>query len=139
MGIVGAVVTIVGGLLAASSFVVSKKPNAKELLEKLVPVQGWIGVVLFFWGIWGVIHFVMNLGLLKDHMVAMILFLAGSAVCLGVGFLLGYGLIAQYTLGKNEEAKAKAELVRAKLTTIQVPLGFAAVGLGIAALVMTFV
>jgi len=32
-------------IVAVPSLILSKKPNAKELLEKVEPYQGWIGLV----------------------------------------------------------------------------------------------
>jgi len=49
------IIAIVGGTIAASSIIVAKKPNAQELIDKLTPYQGWIGVVLTIWGVLGLI------------------------------------------------------------------------------------
>ena len=57
-----AIIAIIGGLIAASSLIVAKKPNAQELLDKLTPFQGWIGVVLTFYGVWGIIQSFLNIG-----------------------------------------------------------------------------
>src|SRR5215468_2213849 len=46
---------IAGGILAASALIIARKPNAKELIDKLTPYQGWIGVVMFGWGIWEIL------------------------------------------------------------------------------------
>ena len=62
---IGGLNTIAGGTLASSGFIISKKPNAKELIDKLVPYTGWIGMVMFFWGIWETIAVVRHLGLLS--------------------------------------------------------------------------
>ena len=59
---IGGLIPIAGGVLASSGFIISKKPNAKELIDKLVPYQGWIGAVMFFWGIWETISVVTHLG-----------------------------------------------------------------------------
>ena len=40
-----AIIAILGGILAASSLIIAKKPNAKELIDKLTPYQGWIGLI----------------------------------------------------------------------------------------------
>ena len=60
---VAAIIAILGGLIAASSLIVSKKPNAKELLDKLAPFQGIIGVILLVSSILGVLGslFVLNI------------------------------------------------------------------------------
>jgi hypothetical protein len=42
-------ITIAGGILAASALIIARKPNAKQLVDKITPYQGWIGIVMFFW------------------------------------------------------------------------------------------
>ncbi len=49
------ILLILLSIIAVPSLILSKKPNAKELLEKIEPYQGWIGIVFFFWGVWGII------------------------------------------------------------------------------------
>ncbi len=109
-------------IIAVPSLILAKKPNAKELLEKVAPYQGWIGVVFCFWGVWGIISAFMNMGWLTSAPIWWITLLAGSVVEAGLGFMLGYGLITDF-LAKNDEAKAKAELVRAKIAPKQGKLG----------------
>lgn len=120
-----------GGLIAASGFIVAKKPNAKELLDKLAPFQGIIGVAMVAMGVWGLITVLTNISALTQVPVLMIQVLAMLAVMLAVGFLLAFALLSQWFLSKDETAKAKGEALRAKLVTFQVPLGFAAAGLGV--------
>src|SRR5574342_1182562 len=62
---VGGLISIVGGILAASGFIISKKPNAKELIDKLVPYQGWVGVVMLGWGVWELIGCLTGMALLS--------------------------------------------------------------------------
>ena len=49
MWIITVVLLLAGGLLGAANLIVAKKPNAKELIDKLTPYQGWIGVALVLW------------------------------------------------------------------------------------------
>jgi hypothetical protein len=123
-----ALIAIVGGLIAASGFIVSKKPNAKDLLDKLTPYQGWIGIVLTFWGLWGAIQLVLNIGNIG---IAWIITFAICVVEFIVGFLLGYGLISKYLLEKNDAAKEKGQALRLKLTKYQVPSGIILIVLGV--------
>jgi uncharacterized membrane protein len=123
----GAIIAILGGLIAASSLIVSKKPNAKDLLDKLVPFQGIIGVILLAWSIFGV------LGLLSYFSI---ISLAVVVVEFIVGFLLSYGLLSKFLLSKNEAAKEKGQALRLKLTKYQVPAGVILVVLGILSIVL---
>lgn len=128
-----AIIAILGGLIAASSLIVAKKPNAQELLDKLTPYQGWIGVFLTFWGVWGILQAFLNIGSIGLGWAIM---LSVSAVEFIVGFLLAYGLISKYLLEKNETAKEKGQQLRAKLVKYQVPSGIILIVLGILSIVL---
>ncbi|SFW18478.1 hypothetical protein [Cellulophaga fucicola] len=119
------------GILAAPSLLLSKKPNAQELLDKITPYQGWIGLVFCFWGVWGIISSVLNIGWLTTFPIYWITFLAVNVLLAALGFILGYGMINKHLLAKNEEAKAKGEVLLAKLRPLQGKLGMAAIALGI--------
>lgn len=51
-------ISIAGGILAASALIVARKPNAQQLIDKLTPYTGWIGIVMFCWGVYGVLNVV---------------------------------------------------------------------------------
>jgi len=128
-----AIIAIVGGIIAASSLIVSKKPNAQELIDKLTPYQGWIGVALTFWGVWGAIQLLLNMGAMG---LGWIIALAVCVVEFIVGFVLGYGLISKYLLEKNETAKEKGQALRVKLTKFQIPAGVILIILGVLSIVL---
>ncbi len=128
-----AIIAIVGGLIATSSVIVAKKPNAKELLDKLTPFQGWIGLVLTFWGIWGIIQSFLSIAHIG---LFWFIGLGVSIVEFIVGFLLAYGLISKYLLEKNETAKQKGQELRLKLTKYQIPAGFILMALGVLSIVL---
>lgn len=110
MGYIWSLALIVCGVLAASTLIISKKPNAKELIDKLVPVQGWIGAVVCVIGIWAVIRMLLNIQLLSIIPIHWIIFLAMGVTMALLGFLLGFGLISQYTLQGNPEAAGEADI-----------------------------
>lgn len=130
---------IILGLLAVPSLLLSKKPDAKELFDKIAPYQGWIGIVFAFWGIWGIISAILNLGLLGTIPVYWVTWLAVSVVEAALGFILGYGLIAKHALSKNAQAAAKGEELLARLTPLQGKLGIVAIILGVWMIVTTFI
>lgn len=121
---------IILGLLAAPSLILSKKPNAKELLDKITPYQGWIGLVFCAFGIWGVISAILNIGVLSIAPIWWITWMAGALIQVLLGFILGYGLINKLILSKNEEAKEKGAQLLAKLAPIQGKLGLFGVIVG---------
>jgi len=125
------IILLLLGVLAASSVIVKNKPDAKELIDKLVPIQGWLGFVACFWGVWGIIQAVLNLGMLGTWPIWWATWLATSIVTASLGLLLGFSLLSKFVLSKNEAAMAKGEALRMKLAGYQIPLGFIAIGLAI--------
>lgn len=118
-------------ILAVPSLILSKKPNAQELLDKITPYQGWIGLAFFFWGVWGIISAVLSMGLLTTWPIWWITWLAGSTLEALLGFILGYGMISKLVLSKNEEAQKKGEQLLAKLAPIQGKLGMIGIAVGV--------
>ncbi len=131
---IGIIIAILGGILAIAPAIIAKKPNAKELIDKITPYQGWIGMVLAFWGVWSIISSVLNLGNIGLYWAVG---LGIAVVEFVVGFLLGYGLISKYLLEKNETAKAKGQELRLKLLKYQMPAGTILLILGILSLILT--
>ena len=125
-------------ILAVPSLVLSKKPNAKELLEKIEPYQGWIGLLFCIWGVWGVISSILNIGWLTSAPIWWITLLAGSIIQATLGFLLGFGTINKLVIGKNIQAQEKAAELRAKMAPLQGKLGLFGVIVGIWVIVASF-
>lgn len=124
--------TIAGGILAASALIIARKPNAKDLIDKLTPYQGWLGVGLFFWGIWNVIQCVLSVGLVSQQPLIWLVCTAVSSADLVVGFLLGFALITKYTLGSSPTAQIRGQHIRARLAAFQGPIGLVAIAAGAA-------
>lgn len=132
-------ITIAGGILAASSLIVARKPNAKELIDKLTPYQGWIGIVMFFWGAWGLIGCLRTLSYISAAPLLWTFALAASIADLVVGFLLGFGLITKWTLNDSPSARAKGQEIRAKLANYQGVFGLLAIAMGVLYIVWLYV
>ncbi len=122
---------VVLGVLAAPSLLLSRKPEAKELLDKIRPYQGWIGLIFCFLGVWEIIKAILSIGLLGSHPIWWITWVANSALKASLGFLLGYGMINKLILSKNETALDKGEELHHKLAPLQGSLGLIAIITGI--------
>ncbi len=122
---------IILGILAVPSLLLSRKPEAKEYLDKITPYQGWIGLIFCFWGLWGIFRAVLSMGLLGKAPIIWITWVATSAVTAVLGFLLGYGMIQELLLSKNEEATKKGAELKAKLAPMQGKFGLAAIIIGV--------
>jgi hypothetical protein len=114
---------ILGGILAAAALIVSKKPDAKALIDKLTPFQALIGVGLVAVSL---INFLRMLGHLTDALRINFLWGAALLSMLGAGFLLGalFGMpqIAKWIPG-DSPAEQKALELSKKVAPYQVVLG----------------
>jgi hypothetical protein len=119
-----ALLLILCGLIAAASFIIQKQPNAREYIDKLLPWQGWIGIIACINGAGIIITSLLHT---SDRFLPSLV-IGGLSFCLG--FLMGYSLISHYLLHDSAEAIAKAQKMRDKLATIQIPLGLAALVVG---------
>jgi hypothetical protein len=117
------------GVLGASSLIIAKKPDAKELIGKIAPYQGWIGAVSALWGVWGVINAILHLSWLGHWPIYWATWMADSALQLCLGLLLGIGVLKTFI--KAPEATAKLDQAVAKLMPYQGTLGLIAIGVGV--------
>lgn len=132
MGLLFALLLIVAGVLAAASLIVAKQPNAGEVIAKLTPYQGIIGIILLIWALIYLIRMLSVIGLIMQVFpLTGILLLVTIVVGIALGFLLGYGLIQQYALGKSSGAAQGGENMRMKLVKFQGPLGILGIVLGL--------
>jgi hypothetical protein len=137
---VTSLILIVGGALAASSLILAKKPNAKDLFLKIAPYQGSIGVVMFLWGIYDLLfNFLFHIGsffeIFKIPTIWWKLFgifaIVGFVCELVVGALLGASLITSNIAKKSPEMAAKAEVMIKKVAPWQTIFGIVAIIAGI--------
>jgi hypothetical protein len=136
MWVITILLLLAGGLLGASNIIVAKRPDAKDVIDKLVPYQGIIGVVLLLWGVKGAVDIVRTMGLIHFAPVWWLVFVATVVTELGLGFLLAYGLIMK-VVGTSPRAVEKTERVRAKLATYRSSLGVTAIVLSLLFLLLS--
>jgi len=130
---------IIIGILAAPQLILSKRPDAAEKLAGIAKWQGWIGFIAFLWGLWGCIWAVLTIGWIAGGWpIRWFTWMLCNIGELVLGFLLGYGLIAKYTLSKSEAAKAKGEAILKKLAPVQGTLAIIAIILGLWTIIATF-
>ena len=125
---------LVGGIIAASGFIIAKNPNAKELIDKVMPYKAIVGAIMLGTGILNLIQFVLpNLGTMFTSPIFGLGVMLIVAAELLVGFLLSFGLIAKYMGGAAE----KGANLQKKLIAVEVPLGFLSIAAGVFGLLIT--
>jgi hypothetical protein len=137
MGLVTAVWLAVLGVLGASSLIIARKPDAKEMIAKLTPYQGWIGAISALYGAYWTLEAVLGMGMLAHFPLMWAAWFATGAVMLLLGFILGIGIMKTFV--KSPEAHAKADAMLLKLTPYQGTLGLVAIGLAAWDLIRTFI
>lgn len=126
-----ALLLIAGGLLGASGLIIAKKPDAKELLNKLVPYQAGIGVGLLGLGLFTLLRWIGSLGMFFKAAPLFGVALYGSCfVGMALGFFFGMPLIAKWIPG-DSPAEEKAETMAKKLAPFQTILGIAGIVCGL--------
>jgi hypothetical protein len=126
------ILILLGGIIAASGLIVSKAANAKDLIAKITPFQGFIGVALLGYGVFDLIT---NLDLLKFAFkltpllpsLALLGWFFGSIV---LGFLLGMPQIAAWIPGESGAENKAVELSK-KLVPFQTIFGLIGLGTGV--------
>jgi hypothetical protein len=110
---------ILAGIIALSALIISKLPQAKELIDKIAGVQGFIGVGLLVVGLIEAIKVVSKLDKINTLPTLVLLTIYGGIVCaVLLGFLLGMPLIAKWIPG-DSPAEQKALDMQKKIMTYQ--------------------
>ncbi len=117
------------GVLAVPSLVIAKKPNAKELIDKITPYQGWIGAISFLGGIWWIVYSVLNIGWMASFPIRWATLLAVALLQTGLGLILGIGTLKTFI--KQPQAVEKMDQLLTKLQPKQGVMGLAAIGIGL--------
>ncbi len=114
---------IVGGVLASATLIIAKRPNAKQLIDQLTPIEGIVGCVALGLGIWNLIDIIPNIGGVFSTLRGILLFL-GLLCLLGVGFLLAFSIIGKF-LGPTGAS------IASKLAPFKGLMGLVCIGLGV--------
>jgi len=137
MGLIGGIWLALLGVLAAPNLLISKKPEAKEWLDKITPYQGWIGAISAVWGALLIISALFHLRWLAHAPIYWITYAADGVLQLCLGLLLGVGVLKQFI--KAPQAVEKMDQTIARLAPKQGLLGVVAIGLGIWAVISSFI
>lgn len=130
MGLGAGIWLVVLGILGASNLIIAKKPDAKEMIGKIAPYQGWMGASSVLWGLWIAVWCLLNAGfLMKWSFIGFATLLAVAVVLVALGLLLGVGVLKTFV--KNPQANEKLDQTVTKLAPFQGILGLVAIGLGI--------
>lgn len=124
---------VVLGMLGAANLIIAKKPDAREIIAKFAPYQGWIGAASALGGTWILISALLNLSMLGSSPIWWITLLANGVLQFALGLLLGVGVLKSFI--KNPEANTRMDQMITKLAPYQGTLGLVAMGVGVWAVI----
>jgi hypothetical protein len=128
MDLITPILLILGGILAISNLIVAKKPEAKQMIDKLVPYQAGIGIALLVIGLWNLLRSLSSIfTIIKLMPLLGITALAMMISAILLGFMFGMPQIAKWMPGNNN-AEQKGMALSAKLAPYQVILGLVGIG-----------
>ena len=130
------IVLVVLGVLAVPSMIIAKKPEAKDLIAKIAPYQGWIGVVAAIYGLFGMIQALLNMSYMKYSMIGWVTWAGTAFLLFALGMLLGVGTMKTFV--KQPDAVEKMDQLVAKLAPKQGVLGIAGIAMGVWCIVANF-
>jgi hypothetical protein len=120
---------ILAGILAASSLIVAKKPDAAKLIAKLTPYQATMGIILLIWGIYNAFIYVgikMMIELVKAWPLFGITIWAMLFSSILLGIMFGMPMVAKM----SASGAAKGEELAKKLAPFQLLIGIIAIASG---------
>jgi len=126
--LIGPLLLILGGILAAAGLIVAKKPNAKELIAKIQPYQATIGIILLGMGLWTLIRWLSWFGaMFKLAPLFATCMMANIAASILLGIMFGMPMVAKM----SASGAAKGEEFAKKLAPYQVLIGLVGIGAGL--------
>lgn len=132
---------IVAGILAVSGLIISKQPRAKELIDKLVPFQGFIGVALLALGLIFLFGWATHMERLdiigKEWTFFPFTVYIATAAAIVLGFLFGMPLIAKWIPG-DSPAEVKAMEMQKKIAGFSTIVGIVGLVFGLLMLYYRF-
>ena len=128
MGILAGISLLLLGVLAAPSLLLSRKPEAKVLLDKIVPYQGAFGAICAVCGAFGVANAFLKLRWLESFPIWWVTYFGTSVLELALGLLLGVGVLKMFI--KAPQAQLKLDVVTTRLAPRQGLIGLVAICVG---------
>jgi hypothetical protein len=129
MAIVTFAALFVLGAVCASNLIIARKPDAKELIAKVAPYQGWIGAISACWGAYWLVYWILNLKAMMTWPILGVTFLANALLLLALGLLCGVAVLKSFI--KTPAAAEKLDLTVSKLAPFQGMIGLAGIGVAI--------
>ena len=130
---------IFAGLFACYGLIIAQAPHLKDEFDKVIPFQGFVGILLILMGFYDLFFLIGTIKLLQINLFFGVLALLTTTTKLILGFVLSYGLVTKYVLTAESDAKENTDKVYNTLIIAQVPFGILAILLGLIGIVVNLI
>jgi hypothetical protein len=127
---------IILGALGASAFVVARKPGARQILERMAPVEAGLGVVGAVMGLLGLLDVLLHLSTRTKNLIPFVLETVGHLSLFGTGFILGFPVIVGYVMRNSPSWVQRAHTLRARLEVKRQTMGLICMVLGVVTILL---
>jgi hypothetical protein len=115
------VVIILSGVLCFLSKFYLKNDGDSASVYGLLQIQGWLGLSICLWGVWGIIYAQLDFHKVLTDLWYWLSILLGGFINVYTGGLLGFSMIQRLTLEQVPAARAGAATrLRFKLVLVQI-------------------
>lgn len=128
---ISSIILIVAWLFACYGLIVATMPTIKDEFDKVIPLQGVIGIILICMGLRDLIMLKNLITLFSNSWILWLIQLAGTLSKFVLWFVFTYGLIVKYVLTAKTSTKEHITKTYKTLVVVQVPFGIIAIIVGI--------
>jgi hypothetical protein len=129
MSFIGGVWLMLLGVLGAANLIIVRRPDARGLIDRLAPYQGWIGALSVLWGVVEVLGALLEAAVVAMRPLAWLVWLADGLLLVSLGLLLGAGVIKSFVSSPPTQQRIDRAILR--LAPYQGGLGLAAIVVGL--------
>lgn len=149
------IVLIIGWLFACYGLIIWKAPHLKDEFDKVVPYQGFFGLILLVLGLIDLFYLWRTISLLQSSLIFGALQMLNMITKFVLWFVLSFGLITKYLLSPQEtstkdsstdnqhnlkeETHEATQKVYNTLIMVQVPFGILSIILGLIGLIFNLI
>ena len=131
------IILLFGGLFWCYGLISANAPSLKDDLDKIIPYQGFVGILLLCLWLWDLFHVWRIFKLLEVKPLFGVLALITLLTKLCLWAVLSFWLITKYVLTPTDQNKERSETIYKFLIYTQVPCGILAFLLGIIGIIVT--
>jgi hypothetical protein len=133
LDLLGPILLIFGGVLAAASLIVAKQPEAAKYIAKIQPYQAFIGFALLVIGVWSLVRSLPSM----PHLISANPAYGAAVLTTSIGsILLGIMFGMPVLSGFSPQGAAKGRELAQRLAPFQVLIGLVGIVAGVISILL---